>query len=335
MKRPSPLALQVRRVLLACILGSFGIASLTRAFADVLHLRDGTSVEGRVEVDEKTKVYRVTTASGVVAEFPADRVVRHEKRQTAFDEFDRRWRETDKSDRDALLRLALWTREKGLRSELRRVAQSVLRLDPNNEVARAALGYVVFENRWVLESELRKKHGELGLVKFEGEWMTTAEKERRLTEETAREVRDLFENVASKNRHLQEFAIERLLAFRHPKGREILAPWLDDPREIVRIVAASALTSFAVPKSDRKSDPEAAEITRRIFDRLLGAESYAEAEGMTLALRFFQPRESFVLSLGVLREPKSDPTRLERAEEVAFQALRKAWVPELCRALVV
>lgn len=339
---PSRKVPNVRRFLVRALAPIAVVGAVALARADVLHLRDGRTFEGRVEADAEKNVYTVTTPSGVVAEFPADQVKRVERAETAFDAFERRLRDTDRDDREALVRLLAWTREKRLRTPSQRVAEMVLRLDPNHELARRTLGWVVFENRWVLESELRKNHGERGLVKFRGEWMSEAEKDRRLLEDAKREVHDLFENVASKNRHLQELAVSRLMAFRHPGGREIFARWLDDPREIVRIVAVSALTNFAAEDSDRKSDPDAARITRGLFDRLLEANSRAEVDALYLALRLFQPRESFAVALEFLRgsasgavgDEKRSPLARERAEEVVFRVLRKDWVPELCRAVV-
>jgi hypothetical protein len=326
---------RLRQRLRAASLGALLAALLAApAWADLLHLVNGKTVEGKVVHDTVSGKYIVTTDTGIVAEFPADQVVKLERSRTALDDYQRRLGAVDPGDRSALVDLAIWARERRLHSEHRDLCRRILALDPNHEMARRALGYVVFENRWVPESELEKNLGSRGLVRFQGEWMTKEEESRRLFEDARAEVSRLFDTVASENRHLQEFAIERLMAYRHERAAELFASFIDDAREIVRVVAAGALARHPARGKDRANERASAEITRRLFDRLLATTSKPEVEALGLALRYFQPAESFALAVDLLAKSRVSDIRRTRAQDIVIAALRKDQVPTLCRTLI-
>ena len=164
--------------------------------------------------------------------------------------------------------------------------------------------------------------------------MPAAERDRRLLAAERKELTDLFASLSASNRHVQEYAVARIMAFRSERARELLAPFLDDPREIARVLAASAIANFPSRPRRSEDDSEAAALTQKLFAKLLAATGDAEVEAITMALRKFQPKESFRLALAELATlPEPGSAQRERAIDVAFQSLRKSWVPDLCDAL--
>src|SRR5581483_6953261 len=65
--------------------------------------------------------------------------------------------------------------EHKLDDEARAAFLAVLKVDPDHAGARAALGYILDNGRWITEDDqMRAK----GMVKFQGRWMTPADKVR-------------------------------------------------------------------------------------------------------------------------------------------------------------
>lgn len=118
----------------------------SHARADVFYLRNGGTVEGRLESIE-AGVYRVRTTVGLVG-LPIDAVERVVTALTIMDEYDLRVRDTPDTAADQAL-LGLWCAEQGLRNESRRHLLRAIELDPDHEAARRALGYVRAGDFWV------------------------------------------------------------------------------------------------------------------------------------------------------------------------------------------
>lgn len=297
--------------------------------ADVLYLKNGEKLEGRVTYNEKEMRYTIETGTGVVR-LDEDQVLRHVRSKAPADVFEERFDKLPKGEIEPLLELADWARERRLREQLRRTCREILELDPNDEMARRELGYVVFANTWVLERELRKKKG---LVKSRGEWMTAAERDRREREEARGRIDSLFQRVSSENPWIRRYAVEELLAYRGPHARGLFAGYLKDSRELSRILAASLLTNFPARGEEPSADPEAVEITAELYRMFLGDRSRKELQALSTVLLHFHPAEAFRLGVKTLQHAKRE-AELRRAETILHQVLRKAWVPALCRALV-
>jgi len=69
--------------------------------------------------------------------------------------------------------LARWAAKQGLTMEARGAWTSALRADPNHAAARAALGYVKFKERWMLEAQAKRAKG---FVRYRGRWVLPAER---------------------------------------------------------------------------------------------------------------------------------------------------------------
>lgn len=79
--------------------------------------------------------------------------------------------------------LAQWLREEGAETLARRLLEQVIALDPDHAEARRALGYQLYDGRWLTPEELHALRGE---VLFRGEWMTPEERAQVLALEALR-----------------------------------------------------------------------------------------------------------------------------------------------------
>ena len=322
----------MRRIHFFALSLALGFAPTLALFGDVVYLKNGQSIEGRVtKKDGNVTIRRPSGAVVSVDEKDVSSVV---TRKTPAASFRERLEKVPPGKLEPLLELVAWAREKRLRAQLRKVSKRILEVDPNNEMARQELGYVVFENTWVLESELKTNRRERGLVKFRGEWMAVEERERLVEAEDRQEIDGLMNGLDSRNRYVQEFAVRKLVSHRGKFGRKIFSSYLDDRRTLVRIIAISSLGNFPSGAPDPGGDPEAQKITRKLLEMLGEERTKAEVHALFLALRLLQPTESFRRALETLKTTQ-DERRRDRVAEVVYENLKKEFVLDLCRALVV
>ena len=115
---------------------------------------------------------------------PASNVLRIERGTSAISAFRERASRLAADDVEGWLSLAFWAQERDLDTQAHEALERVLRLDPQNAAANAALGRVLSNGRYVT---LDESYRERGYVQFEGEWLTPAEHEARLRSRAAEE----------------------------------------------------------------------------------------------------------------------------------------------------
>jgi hypothetical protein len=172
--------LSVSTALLVALV-AFGFPCL----ADVLHLKSGGTIEGKV-VGEEGEWLLVRTRFGVQRIRRAD-VVRIEEKATAEEEYDERLAALDPDDPKGHLELARWCREHRMTARWKHHLERVVALDPSNAEAQEGLGRVLHDGRWVTPEEKaelvrREQIAERrarGLVPYRGEWVTREEREAR------------------------------------------------------------------------------------------------------------------------------------------------------------
>jgi hypothetical protein len=162
------------------------------ASADVLHLKSGGQIEGRIIRKDATSV-EIEMGAGTM-ELPMASIQSIEEGGTTLDEYDARLAELDESDSDGWLALGEWAGAHDLANQSKSAYKKVLAMDPGNTQANKALGNVNVDGRWMSEEDAYVARG---FVKFEGRWLTPEDKaliesERRLqaaadAEEDARE----------------------------------------------------------------------------------------------------------------------------------------------------
>ena len=152
-----------------CCLFLFAVSSIR---ADVVHLKSGGSVEGRV-IERTASSVEIDIGAGSIT-LSMESVVRIEEGRSPLDDYDERAARLDDNDLDGWLELARWASSEGLGTQSRRAYEKGLSISPDHPEANAALGRVEHDGRWMSEEEAYKARG---YVKFGGEWMTPAEQD--------------------------------------------------------------------------------------------------------------------------------------------------------------
>lgn len=167
----------MRRFVVALILGWPALAG-----ADEVFLKSGGRLSGQV-VSEDARSIVLEVGPGRVT-VKADSVLRIERGTSAISAFRERASRLAASDLEGWLSLAFWAAERDLGTQAHEALDRVLRLDPQNAAANAALGRVLSNGRYVTVDE---SYRERGYVQYEGEWITPTEQEARLRSRTAEE----------------------------------------------------------------------------------------------------------------------------------------------------
>ncbi|MFP4056012.1 MAG: hypothetical protein ACLF0G_04005 [Candidatus Brocadiia bacterium] len=126
------------------------------ARADVLHMADGTTREGKVvEVNEREVIVEFGQGSVYLrVPLPRDQVVRIERKPTAGDqltvEYVKRLAEAMEGGANDWYALGLWCREQRvLNDKAQEAFQRALALDPDHVPAHRALGHVKLDGSWM------------------------------------------------------------------------------------------------------------------------------------------------------------------------------------------
>jgi len=161
-----------KKRILGVAAGLIAMGSAASLRADVVQLRNGSTLEGTVR-EEASRVW-VDVGSGEIA---VDRSgIRSIGRpDPAAGELDRRLGALRPDDVEGMYQAALWARQNGLRWRSERLMRSVLERNPNHEGARSALGYVSHKGAWLTADEYKAA---IGLARYGGEWMSADAAER-------------------------------------------------------------------------------------------------------------------------------------------------------------
>lgn len=165
------------RALSAALLA--GLALTSGARADIVTLNDGRVLEGSVTVSGTSVVVRQRLGEVRVR---MEQVLRIVETVDPWDDLERLRKELAAGTADERYRFAVFCRDNDFQDEARRAFLDVLRVDTDHPGARAALGFVRHDGRWITGEDRNRA---LGLVEHEGEWLTPDERARRV--ERARE----------------------------------------------------------------------------------------------------------------------------------------------------
>jgi len=162
-----------RTVLTAAALGGVALLALVSATgparADIVHLKNGSKIEGKV-VREGDTVLIIRGKSKM--RVPADQVARIEKAPDPHELYAAKRKELDPDDADAWLALAEWCRRKKLRREQRECLERAVKVDPASETAHRGLGHVLHGGKWMTREE---KLVAEGYKQVDGRWLTADE----------------------------------------------------------------------------------------------------------------------------------------------------------------
>lgn len=169
-----------------------------QAAADVVHLKDGKKVEGKIVSDTPAAI-EVETKFGKL-KIERNQIARIEAKRMPAEEFKARLEAAGK-DAAKLWSVALFAKENRMKDDYERLVKKVLEADPQHREANEAVGNVLYEGRWYTPEALEKEKAafakrmtddgmvfyngrwipadsakrEQGLEQYEGEWIPNAE----------------------------------------------------------------------------------------------------------------------------------------------------------------
>src|SRR5262245_34937549 len=127
-----------------------GLAS--SAWADEVLLRNGHKVTG-IQREEKDRIV-VETGYGTVS-YPRDQVVSVTLGETPMHAYPVRFAEIEKSTNASdYTKLAAWARENRMPRYVGPLMKRAMELDPENVEARAEMGFVRHQGKWITQAEL-------------------------------------------------------------------------------------------------------------------------------------------------------------------------------------
>lgn len=181
--------------------------------ADDIVLRDGRTLVGRVmsTADGKTVVRRPW---GEVT-FVASKIVSVTEKRWALDDYEEMTANLPETPA-ARMTVAKWCKKKGLVPEMKHELGLVIATEPDHAAARALLGHVRVEGKWMTRAAARRA---LGLVRRGGKWVTreeaarleSARKETRRLKRLERRLNGLVTDVYSLSEKRSDRARDALL----------------------------------------------------------------------------------------------------------------------------
>ncbi len=207
---------------------------------DILLLKNGGRIEGRILKEDETGIVILTSAGTLT--FPKTKVEKVVRCPWVVDEFDDKWEKIDKKDISALKDLLDWClapeRKMKLKVQARKVARRIVRVEKDNGKARKVLGQVKIDGKWVS----RKRAGQIRKKKA-----LEREKERRKGKEEARRraegksmlaliggvpiSRQIEENARADKKEEEEIADECGLEYTVRSSRRISIKGMIDPEK--------------------------------------------------------------------------------------------------------
>ena len=149
---------------------AMAIAALSALFsfalADVVHLKNGGTLEGQVVEEGDQVVIKLPVGEVRVSR---DAVETIEKKPGALAEYHKRAAAVKDDDPEAHYKLGVWALSVGLKRQAQEEFEKTIALDPDHAAAHKALGHRLVGGRWMSEEDEMKARG---LIKYKGEWMT-------------------------------------------------------------------------------------------------------------------------------------------------------------------
>jgi len=156
----------------ACALCVLSVATVR---AELVILKSGGQAEGEIlntDRDGKQPV-KLRTESGLQMTIPADQV----RRIIVKSDLEKQYEALAPKSPDTIeghWEMQEWCKQAELKAQRQKHLESILRLDPNHEGARIALGYVKHGNTWAKAEDWMRA---LGFVRYQGSWKSRQEVE--------------------------------------------------------------------------------------------------------------------------------------------------------------
>ena len=140
--------------------------------AEVIELKDGSKIEGKITSKSGTEV--VVRTEGVEVRVSGDEIKTIDGLPFTYDckaAYELKCAELQPGDVDGHFKLALWCEEHKMQEQMNEQLGCVLAFEPNHEGANKKMGRLFFQDQWRTPDELKK----LGFVKKNGQWLTPDE----------------------------------------------------------------------------------------------------------------------------------------------------------------
>lgn len=156
--RPAP-AVPAPAPFAGLIVGLSLLGVAAPASADVVVLKTGGEVRGEfIGAPDRGDALTMRTATGTRVSVPRTEVRRWAYRDAGREAFERRFDRTP-DDPDAWWELAEWALQNRLRPERERALRTLVRLAPDHEPARLALGHKLDRGEWLTPLQWRRRNG--------------------------------------------------------------------------------------------------------------------------------------------------------------------------------
>ncbi len=221
------------------------LTCLHPGWADVIKLRSGGVIHGRVLEDQSNETHLIIKVSNGQVRVDRSKIEKIVRSEDVLAEYQRRRSETADTP-SAQFELAMWCEHQGLVEQAKEHLKRVIELEPNHAGARAKLGYSRYKGQWLTAEELKRRYG---LVRYRGRLITEEElaverKRAKLEEEQRRWHKDirmwkswLLGNDPARSREAQR----RLLDIRDPQALPAVVRHLDDEPERLRLIMCRIL----------------------------------------------------------------------------------------------
>lgn len=157
------------RIALVIALATISLSWTAPAAADVLELKDGSVVEGVVEMRETEALVLSRFGTSSISR---DQIVKHVKGPSVDAQIKQHIAALEPDDMDGRVRLGAWLKDIGRDFEGEALARQVLEVEPEHDGAQKLLGNVRFRGRWMTPDAAKRAQG---LEKHGDRWYTPAE----------------------------------------------------------------------------------------------------------------------------------------------------------------
>ncbi len=322
-----PMTSKLRR---ACSLLFVSVALVMGARADILHMKDGRQVEGKI-LSETSKLVRIKTRLGEL-EFPASDIERIERKKSPLEEFEERWDAAKTADE--FFAVGQWADQAKMRKQARKAMKKAVSLDPGHAGANTWLGLVEYKGEWMKPEERDRRMAAdqdasmraRGLVLYGERWVTPEERDKLEAGLVLHEGEWVPFAEAQRAKGLEEFRgewISRAEAIARQGAAE--AELRADERFQV-VVNAEALLAGPLPAEDLSRIGEGVVRGRAWYQSLMGGEPGLGLLGDRLAEFYVFPRGSAAYEATVEYFSTLSPTLPEGWAPVAKTAFGFWWV---------
>lgn len=302
------------------------LCATASASADVVMLRNGGRIRGRLQSDADGSVVVVETLLGGTVAVDQSAIENIERRSLLLEEYETRARDVA-DEVQPRWELAEWCKANGLREAREEQLSLLLNIDPDHEDARRILGHVRHNGQWLTRDEWMTSRG---YVRHNGKYVTQQERDLLLKSEEERaaetawypKVRQWFNWATGRNAQRAADGRAQLAGLTDPDAAPAVVNFLGGHRDAeVRLLCVRLLGQMAGPK------PVEPLVAKSLYDSShdvrMAARGAIRADQYPLAMEFYVP------------ELKSDSNEIVQRAAVAIRDMGdKTAVPYLIGALV-